>query len=50
MRSYAAIGLHSGNVLTILDENDHVVFERRLPNECQHPELAEALNAAPGNT
>jgi len=34
MRLYTAFDLHSNNnVLTILDENDHVVFERRLPNE-----------------
>ena len=36
MRLYAAIDLHSNNnVLTIIDETDHVVFEGRLPNESQ---------------
>jgi transposase len=34
MKLYAAIDLHSNNnVLDILDEQDHVVYERRLPNE-----------------
>src|SRR5579872_6074986 len=34
MKLYAAIDLHSNNsVLVILDEQDHVVYERRLPNE-----------------
>ncbi len=34
MKLYAAIDLHSNNgVLVILDERDHVVHERRLPNE-----------------
>ncbi len=36
MKLYAAIDLHSNNnVLVILDENDRVVFERRLRNELQ---------------
>lgn len=34
MRLYAAIDLHSNNsVLVILDDKDHVVYERRLRNE-----------------
>ena len=34
MRLYGAIDLHSNNsVLVILDEHDHVVYERRLPND-----------------
>lgn len=34
MRLYAAIDLHSNNnVLVILDENDRIVFQKRLPNE-----------------
>lgn len=34
MRLYAAIDLHSNNsVLVILDEKDHVIYERRLPND-----------------
>ena len=34
MKLYAAIDLHSNNgVLVIIDENDKVVFERRLPND-----------------
>jgi transposase len=34
MKLYAAIDLHSNNnVLVILDENDQIVFERRLPND-----------------
>jgi transposase len=33
MTLYAAIDLHSSNgVLSVIDEQDHVVFERRLPN------------------
>lgn len=37
MKLYAAIDLHSNNsVLVILDENDRVVYERRLPNELSH--------------
>lgn len=36
MKLYAAIDLHSNNnVLSILDENDRVVFERRLRNDLQ---------------
>jgi transposase len=39
---YAAIDLHSNNsVLVVLDEQDHVVYERRLPNEL--PIILEAL-------
>lgn len=34
MKLYAAIDLHSNNnVLVIIDENDRVVFEKKLPNE-----------------
>ena len=34
MRLYGAIDLHSNNsVLVILDEQDRVVYERRLPND-----------------
>ena len=34
MRLYAALDLHSNNsMLVIIDENDRVVFERRLPND-----------------
>ncbi|MFA6092955.1 MAG: IS110 family transposase [Elusimicrobiota bacterium] len=34
MRLYAAIDLHSNNsVLVVLDEHDHVVLNRRLPNK-----------------
>lgn len=34
MKLYAAIDLHSNNsVLVILDEDDKIVYERRLPNE-----------------
>lgn len=34
MKLYAAIDLHSNNgMLVIIDENDKVVFERRLPND-----------------
>ncbi|MDX2299530.1 MAG: SIS domain-containing protein [Xanthomonadaceae bacterium] len=34
MKLYAAIDLHSNNgVLSILDEEDRLLFERRLPNE-----------------
>jgi transposase len=34
MKLYAAIDLHSNNsVLVIIDENDRVVYEKRLPNE-----------------
>ena len=34
MKLYAAIDLHSNNgVLSILDEEDRVLFEHRLPNE-----------------
>jgi len=34
MKLYAAIDLHSNNsVLVILDENDKVIYEHRLPNE-----------------
>jgi len=33
MTLYAAIDLHSNNgVLSVIDEQDHVVFEKRLPN------------------
>lgn len=43
MRLYAAIDLHSNNgVLVILDEQDHIVFERRLPNEL--PRVLMALS------
>ena len=40
---YAAIDLHSNNsVLVILDENDQIMYERRLPNDltCILPQLA----------
>jgi transposase len=36
MTLYAAIDLHSNNgVLSVIDEHDHVVFERRLPNDLE---------------
>jgi transposase len=36
MTLYAAIDLHSNNgVLSVIDEQDHVVFERRLPNSLE---------------
>lgn len=42
MKLYAAIDLHSNNgVLSVLDEDDRVLFERRLPNEL--PMVLDAL-------
>ena len=36
MTLYAAIDLHSNNgVLSVIDEQDRVVFERRLPNNLE---------------
>jgi hypothetical protein len=36
MTLYGAIDLHSNNgVLSVIDEHDHVVFERRLPNDLE---------------
>jgi hypothetical protein len=36
MTLYAAFDLHSNNgVLSVIDEHDHVVFERRLPNDLE---------------
>lgn len=36
MKLYGAIDLHSNNsVVVVLDENDHVVYEQRLPNDLQ---------------
>lgn len=52
MRLYAAIDLHSNNsVLVIQDEKDHVIYERRLPNDLRlivgalapHRESVEAV-------
>jgi transposase len=41
MRLYAAIDLHSNNsVLCVLDETDHIVFAKRLPNELATIETA----------
>lgn len=43
MTLYAAIDLHSTNgVLAVIDEQDKVVFERRLPNEL--PQVLQALS------
>ena len=34
MKLYGAIDLHSNNSVTVLtDEQDHVVYEKRLPND-----------------
>ena len=42
MTLYAAIDLHSNNgVLSIIDDDDRVQFERRLPNEL--PAVLRAL-------
>lgn len=42
MTLYAAIDLHSNNgVLSVIDEQDHVLFERRLPNDLER--VREAL-------
>lgn len=42
MRLYCGIDLHANNsVVAVMDERDHVVFERRLPNEL--PAIVEAL-------
>jgi hypothetical protein len=36
MKLYAGIDLHSNNsVVSILDEADHIVFERRLDNDLE---------------
>jgi hypothetical protein len=38
MTLYAAIDLHSNNgVLSVIDEQDHVVFERRLRKQRKRP-------------
>ncbi len=34
MKLYGGIDLHSNNnVISLLDENDQLIYERRLPNE-----------------
>ena len=34
MKLYGGIDLHSNNnVISLLDENDRLIYERRLPNE-----------------
>jgi hypothetical protein len=34
MKLYGGINLHSNNsVISLLDENDRLIYERRLPNE-----------------
>jgi transposase len=46
MTLFAAIDLHSNNgALSVIDEHDHVVFERRLPNDLERvlQELAPYL-------
>ena len=36
MKLYAGIDLHSNNsVLVVLDENDKVIYSKRLPNDAQ---------------
>jgi hypothetical protein len=41
MKKYSGIDLHSNNnVVVVIDEADHVVYRRRLPNE-----LAKVLEA-----
>lgn len=43
MRLYCGIDLHANNsVVAVMDERDHAVFERRLPNEL--PVIVEALS------
>lgn len=43
MTLYAAIDLHSNNgVLSVIDEQDHVVFERRLPSDLERVREAMA--------
>ena len=43
MKLYAGIDLHSNNsMVVIIDEQDRVMFEKRLPNELEHILLALA--------
>ena len=43
MELYAAIDLHSNNsMLVVLDKDDHVILERRLPNDLERIRLALA--------
>ncbi len=46
MTLYCGIDLHSNNsVVTVLDEQDHAVYEKRLPND-----LETIMNASPGSS
>ena len=48
MELYAAIDPHSNNsMLVVLDEDDHVILERRLPNDRERIRLALAIPSAP---
>ena len=43
MKLYAGIDLHSNNsVIAVIDEQDRVVFQKRLPNELERILLALA--------
>lgn len=50
MELYAGIDLHSNNsVVLVLDENDRVVYQKRLPNSLERIIQALADSAAPGH-